>query len=183
MAAEGKLAAIFQGVCTGHGKASGAGAIWATVAPCSPGNLESIPARPYPSGHDLAGSWLPTNQLPKATPLATTVRINGKVPIVDKDELTPHPTLSVYQVVRTKGDCTITAPANAWHCHAYTGLENVKGREPATGHARKCFATCKSVLINGHFAGRMGDPLGNLTTAYPCRSTIAGASTNVFIGV
>lgn len=182
-AAGGQFAALFQGVCSGHGKGSPMSPIWATISPCAGGNIEPIPARPYDSGHDLAGEWMPKEQLPRVAGLATSVVINGITPIVDGDELTLHPTNSAYMVIRTEGKCTIRQEANAWWCHTYSGFGSSSGREPSEGHARKCFATCRSVLINGKFAGRIGDPLGDKSNMYPCRSVIAGGSTNVMIGL
>ncbi|NHK40097.1 hypothetical protein FJR75_11665 [Thermus thermophilus] len=181
------FAALYMGSCSGHG--AGAGGSWmpgpggGATTPCSPGNLPSITHLPGPV-HDAMATWLPTPLLP-LTPLgaARNVFINGIIPIVDQDLLTPHPTLSVYAVTRTVGKCTIVAPANAWWCHTYTGVGTVAGREPPIGHARKAIATTKSVWINGRRACRVGDPLGDLTPAFPCRSLISAGSPNVIIGV
>lgn len=182
------FAALYLGTCTGHMAALGGSwhpgpGILPSVAPCAPGNLDSIVPKPM-LDHALVGSWLPTAQLP-LTPLgaARNVFINGIIPIVDQDLLTPHPTLSVYSVTRTVGKCTIVSPTNAWWCHAYTGIGNLAGRETAIGHARKAFATTLTVWINGRRACRVGDPLGDFTPAFPCLSLIAGGSPNVIIGV
>lgn len=187
MAAGPQFAALFQGSCSGHG--AGAGGSWhpgpggGPVTPCSGGNLPSITPLPMTTAHPVMGHWLPTPQLPFSVPLCATVIINGIIPIVNNDLLILHPTLSVYQATRTVGKCTIVAPTNAWWCHAYAGIGNVAGRETAAGHIRKCFATTKTVFFQGNLAGRMGDPLGNGTPAFPCQSVIAGASINVMVGM
>ena len=183
----GQFAALFMGKCSGHG--AGTGGFWhpgpggGTIKPCSGGNLPTVKPKKMVSGHSVMAHWKPTPQLPFSAPLCSTVVINGKIPIVNNDILTPHPTLSVYQAVRTAGKCVITAPTNAWWAHKYTGIGSVAGREPPVGHIRKCFATTKTVFFQGNLAGRMGDPLGNGTTTFPCESVIAGASTNVIIGI
>ena len=184
-----QFAAIFQGKCSGHG--AGAAGSWqpgpggGPVAPCSSGNIMPISHLPMTSGHSVMAHWKATPQLPLATPQVTNVLINGKMPIVNNDLLTLHPTKSVYQVTRTKGDCTTIAPANAWWCHTYTGVGSnpSRGCETAAGHVRKCFATTKTVFIGGQLAGRMGDKLGDGTPAFPCESVIVGAAKDVIIGV
>ena len=162
------FAALYMGSCSGH--MAGAGGSWhpgpggGPITPCSAGNVPNIVHKPM-AEHLIYGSWLPTPLLP-LTPLgaARNVFINGIIPIVDQDLLTPHPTLSVYAVTRTVAKCTIVAPANAWWCHTYTGIGSVAGREPPVGHVRKAFATSLTVWINGRRACRVGDPLGDGTT-------------------
>ena len=184
-----QFAALFQGKCSGHG--AGAGGKWqpgpggGPVAPCAPGNLDTITHLPMTSGHSVMAHWKGAPQLPFDKPLVTNIVINGKIPIVNTDLLALHPTESVYIVARTAGKCYQESPANAWHCHTYTGVGNnpTRGCETAAGHIRKCFATTKSVFIGGQLAGRMGDPLGDGTTAFPCESVIVGASKDVIIGV
>ena len=56
------------------------------------------------------------------------------------------------------------------------------GREAAEGHARKLFATVKTVFINSKRAGVFGDPFGDGSVAFPCNSVVTGCSKNVFIG-
>jgi hypothetical protein len=181
------FAALYMGKCSGH--MAGLGGSWhpgpggGAITPCSVGNLINIIPKPM-ADHLIYGNWLPTPLLP-LTPLgaARNVFINGIIPIVDQDLLTPHPTLSVYAVTRTVGKCTIVAPANAWWCHTYTGIGNVAGREPLVGHVRKAMASTLTVWINGRRACRVGDPLGDGTTNFPCISLISGGSPNVIIGV
>lgn len=181
------LAALYMGSCSGH--MAGAGGSWhpgpggGPIAPCSPGNLPSVSDK-LMAAHSVYGSWLPTPLLP-LTPLgaARNVFINGIIPIVDQDLLTPHPTLSVYSATRTVGKCTIVAPTNAWWCHTYTGPGSIAGREPPVGHVRKAMATTLSVWINGRRACRVGDALGDGTSNFPCLSLIGGGSPNVIIGV
>lgn len=181
------FAALYMGSCSGH--MAGAGGSWhpgpggGPITPCSAGNVPNIVPKPM-AEHLVMGSWLPTPLLP-LTPLgaARNVFINGIIPIVDQDLITPHPTLSVYQVTRTVAKCTIVAPANAWWCHTYTGIGTVAGREPPVGHVRKAIATTLTVWINGRRACRVGDPLGDGTPVFPCLSLIGGGSPNVIIGV
>ena len=190
MASGPQFAALFKGTCSGHG--SGTGGFWhpgpggGPVEDCRSGNLSRIiplPMKTTPPYHPVMGHWLPAPQLPFTVPLCSTVIINGIIPIVNNDLLSLHPTESVYTAVRTVGKCTITAPTNAYWCHAYTGIGNVGGRETKAGHIRKCFATTKTVFFQGNLAGRMGDPLGDGTPTFPCESVIAGASPNVLIGI
>ena len=181
------FAALYMGSCSGH--MAGAGGSWhpgpggGPITPCSAGNVPNIVHLPMPA-HVVYGSWLPTPLLP-LTPLGAlrNVFINGIIPIVDQDLLTPHPTLSVYAVTRTVAKCTIVAPANAWWCTTYTGIGSLAGREPPIGHVRKAMATSLTVWINGRRACRVGDPLGDGTTNFPCLSLIGAGSPNVIIGV
>jgi len=184
--AGGKPMALYQGNCTGHG--FGAGGFWhpgpggGPVAPCS-GSPKLISIQPRSIAAHTA-MWKGIAQLPLTPASAVTnVVVNGKIPILDQDLLTPHPTTTMYQAIRTQGDCTITAPTPAYWCHTYTGIGTVAGREPEIGHVRKCISTTKSVFINGKRVGRMGDPLGDGSSQFPCLSKIAGSSKNVIVGV
>ena len=174
-------AALFQGVCSGHGVGSGS-----THHPGLGGGM--LPNCPHPSLSPTINPksvalmnattiWPPTAQLP-LTPIVRNVIINGIIPIVDQDILTPHPTPTQHVTMSTGYKCFTVRNTPAWWCTIGTAA----GREPSIGHSRKCFATCKTVFINGRRAGRFGDPLGDFSTTFPCHSTITGASINVFIG-
>ena len=177
-------AALFQGVCSGHGTGSGSThhpGLGGPIFVCVPPKLPDEQVVPKSVGLMNATTiWPAKAQLP-LTPIVRNVVINGIIPIVDQDILTPHPTPTMHQVMYTgepKGCPPATIAHNAWHCTIGTNA----GREPLIGHSRKCFATCKTVFINGKRAGRFGDPLGDFGVAFPCTSTITGSSINVFIG-
>lgn len=181
-----QAAALFMGKCSGHG--SGGGGSWhpgpggGTISPCSCGNLSSVKQKDYATGHDTMGQWRAHPQRPYDEPIVDNVIINGKIPIVDTDLLTLHPTQSKYMATRKAGKCVVVCPTDAWWCHKYTGKDNSGGRESAAGHIRKCFASTKTVYIGGKLAGRMGDKLGDQSTTFPCRSVICGSSPDVIIG-
>tara|TARA_R100000005_G_C4882857_1_gene133630 strand:+ start:54 stop:608 length:555 start_codon:yes stop_codon:yes gene_type:complete len=176
-------AALFQGVCSGHGTGSGSTHHPGLGGPILPGCVK--PANDQnviPKTVGLMNAttlWPALAQLP-LSPIVRNVVINGIMPIVDQDVLTPHPTQTMHVIEYTgipKGCPPGAVPNNAWHCTIGPG-----GREVLAGHSRKCFATCKTVFINGRRAGRFGDPLGDFSVAFPCTSTITGSSINVFIG-
>lgn len=178
-------AALFMGSCSGHGNGSGS-----THHPGLGGSIMkgcTIPAntdvKTKPKTVTLMNgttSWLPTAQTP-VVETVRTVRINQLSPILDQDLLIPHPTTTMHAVNYT-GKPKVCPPGsisnNAWWLTKGT----VAGREAPTGHARKLFATCKTVFILGKRAGRFGDPFGDLSLEFPCTSTVAGSSKDVFIG-
>ena len=177
-------AAIYKGPCSGHGTGMGSthhpGEGGGTLKRCPHITLDpQIKAVPVVK-MNITTCWPAIPQLP-ATPLgaARNVFINGIIPIVDQDLLTPHPTPTQHVTTSVGKECLTTLNTPAYWCTQ--GV--VAGREAPTGHARKCFATNKSVFINGKRAGRFGDPLGDSSVAFPCTSTITGASINVFIGM
>ena len=199
-------AAIYQGSCSGHGvgttpeKGAGESAVGATKPSGSatasthhPGLGGGIlPKCTIPANTDIkvkpktvtlmnaTTSWAPTPQQ-AAESVVRTVRINQLSPILDQDILIPHPTTTMHAVNYTgipKGCPPGSVPNNAWWCTKGT----LAGREAPVGHARKLFATCKTVFILGKRAGRFGDPFGDLSLAFPCTSTVAGSSKDVFIG-
>ena len=183
-----QAAALFQGNCTGHGAGKGGQWIPGPGQPSPLGNCphspkdNAIPALPY-APHFAMAKWLPTPQRPLKKAIVTNVFINGILPIVDQDLLIPQKTSVIYKTDSVGDKCYTTQSTPAWWAHQYTGIGNSGGRETAAGHVRKCIATSKSVFINGVRAGRFGDALGDQTTQFPSRATIAGASKNVFIGI
>ena len=182
--AAGTGAAIYSGNDSGHGTGVGGshhpGLGGGTLSPCPhPPLLPAI----KPKTVTLMNSvliWPPTPQLP-LNPLTgiRTVFINNLFPIVDQDMLTPHPTPTQLTTTSIGYQCATTVNTPGWWCTK--GIAG--GREAPTGPQRKLFATSKSVWINGRRAGRFGDPLGDLSIAFPCTSVVTGCSPNVFIGI
>ena len=178
-----QAAALFMGSCSGHGKGNGAtfqpGHGGGMVPGCPHSSLDpKINSVPLPANEPVA-SWPPTPQTPLGAPTVTNVVINGKIPIVDQDMLTPHPTPTQFVTQSVGYKCAVTLNTPAYWCTQ--GIAG--GREAPTGHQRKLFATTKTVFINKRRAGRFADPLGDGTTAFPCLSVVAGSSANVFIGI
>lgn len=179
-----QAAALFMGTCSGHGYGNGAkfqpghGGGMVPGCPHAPTDvrINTVPLQQ----NEPTASWLPTAQLPLGVAKAAAARvvINGQIPMVDQDILTPHPTLTMY-ITESVGDkCFVALSTPAYWCT----LGLVAGREPPTGHARKVIATTKTVFIGGFRAGRMSDPLGDGSVAFPCLSRVSGCSPNVFIG-
>ena len=180
-------AGIYQGPCSGHGTGSGsthhAGLGGGVLPGCT---MPPLDPKIVPKTVTLMNAttlWPPLMQSP-STPLGAlrNVFINGIIPIVDQDILTPHPTPTTHQVCYTgipKG-CPPGCVTNPAH---WCTIGAVAGREAPTGHPRKHFATQKTVFINGRRASVFGDPLGDFTPAFPCTSVVTGASINVFIGL
>ena len=175
-------AALYMGTCSGHGKGAGGtahpGHCGGTLGGCPHPPMRGDMGKKTVMVGDPVIIWPPTSQTPKG-PTVTNVVINGKIPILDGDELIPHSTPTIHTTKSANEDCTNTEQTPAYHCVVGTAA----GREPSTGHKRKAFASSKSVRINGKYVARIGDPLGNGTTEYPCKSVIAGSSANVYIGI
>ena len=178
-------AALFMGSCSGHGTGSGSthhpGLGGGTLPGCvkPPKDPKIVPKSVKKM--DAVTTWPPTAQTPLKT-LKRNVRINGIHPIIDQDELIPHPTPVTHQACYTgipKGCPPGCTPNPAYWCTIGTR----GGREAAEGHARKHFATIKTVFINGKRAGVFGDPFGDDSVAFPCNSVVTGCSKNVFIGI
>ena len=180
MAATG-AAALFMGTCSGHGKANGV--LWQPgpgggfANPCPHASLApQINTRAMPIADNFA-TWTPWPQQP-ATTIVRNVMINNLIPIIDQDDLVPHPTFTQHKTMSVGKKCFTVRNTPAWHCT----LGTAAGREASTGHARRLFATTKTVFINNRRAGRFADPFGNGTTPFPCLSVVSGSSKNVFIG-
>ena len=181
-------AALFMGSCSGHGAGSGythhPGLGGGTLPGCT---MPSFDPKIVPKSVGLMNAttlWAPTPQR-SATELARTVRINNIGPILDQDMLIPHPTLTVHGVMYTgiPKVCSPTPPPGVSNPAHWCTIGTAGGREPAVGHARKLFATVKTVFINGRRAGTFGDPFGDFSPAFPCTSVVTGSSPNVFIGL
>ena len=180
-----QAAALFMGTCSGHGKANGvnwhAGPGGGILSPCPHPSLASYITPKGMAIADNFATWLPTAQRPlvEAAVAKRNVIINKKIPIIDQDDLIPHPTKTKHINMSKGYKCFTVRSTPAWHCTIGTGGG---GREPAIGHNRRLFATTKTVFINNKRAGRMADPFGNKSVTYPCLSVVAGASKDVFIG-
>lgn len=165
----GLPAAVYMGVCSGHGKACVpahvhyTGSCEATCATAPPGIIAEM--EPY-------NIWPPFAQAPLTPASAiTNVVVNGNIPIVDQDFLTNHPPTCTNLVVRAGCE----SPPAPIPCPTQTICsEDIIG---GGAHFRKANATSATVFINGRRACRVMDPLGP-----PCLSHIATGAANVFIG-
>ena len=175
--------ATYSGSCTGHGthlpSIHHPGFGGGTLSNCPHSPTDSNIVAKTVEEMDAVNWWPPERQLPDSGTQVTNVVINGKIPILDGDELISHSTPAMHTTKSQNEDCSNTEQTPGYHCVIGTAA----GREPATGHKRKAFATSKTVMINGKYVARVGDPLGNGTTEYPCKSLIAGSSANVYIGI
>jgi len=175
-------AALYMGTCSGHGCGCGSshhpGLGGGMLSPCPHPSLSPAVVPKPVQAMNATTLWPPMAQLP-LTGGVTNVIINKMVPIIDQDILTPHPTPVVHTTSSVGYKCAVTLGTPAWWCTI--GVEG--GRETAKGHSRKLMATSKTVFINKRRAGRIGDPLGDQTPAFPCSSLVVGGSPNVFIGL
>lgn len=177
-------AALYMGTCSGHGKGNGAtfqpghGGGMVPGCPHSPLDIR-INVVPVIKNEPVA-SWPPIPQVPLVGGV-TNVVINGKIPIIDKDALIPHPTGTIFKTQSVGDKCAVTLPTPAFHCT----LGTAGPRELVTGHPRVLHATSKTVFVNKRPLGRFADPFGTGTGAgpFPCLSLVAGCSPNVFVGV
>ena len=177
---------LFMGSCSGHGLGSGSShhpGLGGSILPgCVMPPLDpKIVPKPV-TAMDAVTLWAPTPQLPLGVAKAAAARVivNGIVPMVDQDILTPHPTITTHTVSYTgipQGCPGGTVTNSAWWCtFGVTG-----GREAPVGHGRKVMATAKTVFIGKVRVSKFGDPLGDKTPAFPCNSVVTGCSPNVFI--
>ena len=178
-------AALYMGSCSGHGAGSGSTHHPGLGGSVLPGcTMPPLDPKIVPKSVGLMNAttlWPPTPQR-SATELARTVRINNIGPILDQDILVPHPTPTTHQVNYT-GIPKVCSPGTVTNPAFWCTIGTAGGREPAVGHARKLFATVKTVFINGRRAGTFGDPFGDFSPAFPCTSVVTGSSPNVFIGL
>ena len=155
MAAAGGLpAALYLGACSGHGVSVGAthhpGLGGGLLPDCPHSPLTpTIQPRPLPLMNATV-LWPPTPQLPLVA-VPSNVVINGNMPILDGDQLIPHPTpttLTTISYLPTTPPCFNVQQTPAWWCT----IGDAAGRELPTGHRRQLIATTKSVFINGRRA-------------------------------
>ena len=167
-------AAIYGGMCSGHGVGMcsshhpGLGGGVLGGCPHAPTAPQIVP-KPVAAMNGTT-FWPPLVLGPVMA--FSNVVINGSIPIRDQDIITPHPTPSVHSTSSVGYKCAFTTTTPAWHCT----IGVAAGRETATGHSRKLYATTKSVWINGMRAGKVGDLLGDATPAFPCTSVVAKGS-------
>tara|TARA_Y100001963_G_scaffold149236_1_gene228357 strand:- start:408 stop:959 length:552 start_codon:yes stop_codon:yes gene_type:complete len=174
-------AALYMGVDSGHGVGCGSshhpGLGGGTLSPCPhPSTAPQVVPKPV-AAMNATTIWPPHAQTP-AGPYLRTVIINGKMPICDQDLLIPHPTPVQHTTTSVGFKCFCTVNTPAWWCTV--GIAG--GREAPTGHQRKLFATTATVFVQTLRLGRMSDPLGDTTVAFPCTSLVATASPNVYVG-
>lgn len=170
---KGPAAAIFKGVCSGHGKCL-PGVVHATIQCIPKGGTCEIAPKKSVQTMDGYTNWPPAPLVAKATPIAVTVKINKIAPIVDGDVLQEHKTPCMNTV--NTSPCPKEQPAIVpITCNAsvYTCAEDAGG----IGHQRAPKATSKTVFIEKKAACRVGDPMYP-----PCLSKITTGSANVFIG-
>jgi len=178
-------AALFMGTDSGHGKGNGCsfqpGHGGGMVPGCPHSPLDPRISMVPVIVNEAVAMWPPMAQLPLgvAKALAARVVINGMIPMVDQDILTPHPTPTMFTTSSVGYQCFVTLSTPAWWCTQ--GV--VGGREGPQGHGRKVMATTATVFIGKVRAGRFLDPLGDGTPAFPCLSLVSGCSKNVFIGL
>ncbi len=175
-------AALYMGTCSGHGtgccSSHHPGLGGGILGGCPHASLApQIVPKPV-QAMNATTLWPPTPQLPNG-PYLRTVIINGIMPIIDQDILIPHPTPSVHSTSSAGYKCFVTRVTPAWHCTVGTA----GGREASFGHSRKLLSTTKTVFVNGRRLGRLGDPLGDQSPAFPCTSLVSGSSPNVFVGL
>ena len=177
---------LFMGSCSGHGLGSGSShhpGLGGSILPgciMPPNDIKIIP-KPVQAMNAVT-LWAPTPQLPLTVGIAAASRVvvNGIIPMVNQDILTPHPTLTVHTVGYTgvpNGCPGGTTPNPASWCTV--GV--MAGREPTVGHSRKIMATAKTVFIGKVNVSKFGDLMGDQSPAFPCTSVVTGCSPNVFI--
>ena len=177
---------LFRGNCSGHGTGTGSSHHEGLGGPPLPGcvmpplDTKIIPM-PVQSMNGVS-AWPPIAQLPLgvAKAAASRVVVNGVIPMVDQDILTPHPSPTVHTVSYTgvPQGCPPGKVPNP--CHWCT-VGTAAGREPTVGHSRKVMATAKTVFIGKVRVSKFGDLLGDGTPAFPCTSIVTGVSANVFV--
>ena len=169
----GPPAAIFKGVCSGHGACIPAkihGAVkcftgCAGVKKQCPGTVATMNAYTM---------WAPAPLAALATPICATIKINKIIPIVSGDQLQLHKSACSVTVIDSACPKAKTAPTKV-SCNAtvFACSEDLFG----AGHPRVAVGTTKTVFFEKKMACRVGDPF-----AVPCLSKISTGAANVFIG-
>lgn len=166
----GPPAAVFVGVCSGHGKCVPA-VVHASV-PCF-GGCPASPKKPV-AAMDAYSFWPPAPLVPKAAPLCATVKVNKNVPIVNGDILQEHKSPCSVTVIDLACPKAKNAPTKV-SCN--TSVFCCSDDAGGIGHQRVAVATSKTVFFEKKNACRVGD-----TFAIPCLSKITTGSANVLIG-
>jgi hypothetical protein len=179
---------LFMGKCSGHGLGAGAShhpGLGGPILPkCVQPQYDPNIVPMSVTQMDAVTMWPASPQLPLGVAKAAAARVvvNGKIPMVDQDILTPHKTTTIHQVSYTgiPQGCPGGTTANPAHW-CTIGTVGAPPRDPALGHARKVLATAKTVFIGKVRVSKFGDRLGDGTPAFPCNSVVTGCSPNVFI--
>lgn len=170
----GPPAAIFKGVCSGHGKCIPA-VIHASV-PCfsaCPGVAATGQLKPVVVMNAYS-YWPPAPLVPLATPTCATIKINKIIPIVAGDALQLHKSPCSVTVIDMACPKAKMAPTKV-SCN--TSVFCCSDDAAGLGHPRVAVATSKNVFFEKRLACRVGDPF-----ALPCLSKVATGAANVFIG-
>lgn len=170
---KGPAAAVFAGVCSGHGKCL-TGVIHATIQCIPSGGSCATATKKTVAAMDAYTQWPPAPLVAKVAPIAVTVKINKIAPIVDGDILQEHksPCMSTVNTspCPKAQDAIVPLQCNA---SVFTCSDDAGG----IGHPRVAKGTSKTVFIEKKAACRVGDPF-----LPPCLSKITAGSANVFIG-
>ena len=166
----GPPAAVFKGVCSGHGVCIPA-VVHGSV-PCFTG-CAAAPKKPV-AAMNAYSYWPPAPLAPLATPLCATIKISKIIPIVTGDTLQLHKSPCSVTVIDLACPKAKTAPTKvSCNTSVFCCAEDAAG----AGHPRVAVATTKTVFFEKKMACRVGDPF-----AVPCLSKIATGAANVFIG-
>jgi hypothetical protein len=191
------------GTCTGEGKPIPANIHETTVGHVGPGSGAPC-CNPVPKGCPVESGG--QNPLAKTKPLAAisktiqwppqttihdtpatavkTIKVNGLIPLVDGDILTPHitPVTNMIQhmfagppVPKTCSPCAVPVLIPCTGSQLSTEDSAFKG--PGKGHIRVVKATTTTVFFEGRRVAAIGDPLGP-----PCMAKISKGSINVVVG-
>ena len=120
---------------------------WRIVTRLSAFTINADDSTQTTTSYERNGALPPTPQLPLVA-VPSNVVINGNMPILDGDQLIPHPTpttLTTISYLPTTPPCFNVQQTPAWWCT----IGDAAGRELPTGHRRQLIATTKSVFING----------------------------------
>lgn len=169
----GPGAAVFKGVCSGHGKCT-PGVIHATIQCIPSGGTCAVAPKKTVAAMDAYTQWPPAPLTPKTTGLCTTVKVEKLTPIVDGDILIEHKSPCM-NTVNTSPCPKAQESVVPIQCNAttFTCADDAGG----IGHQRVAKATSKTVFFDKKAACRIGDKF-----ATPCKSNIPTGATTVYIG-
>lgn len=170
----GPGAAVFKGVCSGHGKCT-PGVIHATIQCIPNGGTCAVAPKKTVAAMDAYTQWPPQALVPKVKGICDGIVIVEKLtPIVDGDILTEHKTPCMNTVNTSPcpkaQDSVVPIQCNAT---TFTCADDAGG----IGHQRVAKATSTSVFFCKKNAVRVGDYF-----ATPCLSKVPTGATTVFIG-
>ena len=169
----GPGAAVFKGVCSGHGKCV-PGVIHATIQCIPSGGICAVAPKKTVMAMNAYTMWPPAPLLPLAVGLCLTVKVEKLIPIVMGDQLQLHKTPCMNTVNTSpcpkaqKSIVPISCNASVFTCADDAG---------GVGHVRVAVATSKTVFFEKKNACRIGDGF-----ALPCLSKIPTGAITVYIG-